>query len=98
MPLARFTTFGGPHIAAGSFADQILLALLGWMGPKMIERYLHVRAQAKKKAVNVFDVVSAEADSRHFHHSHPMAATAISNKPFGMMVGSEGLEPPTSCL
>jgi integrase len=43
------------RIAAGGATDQTLQALLGWMSPKMIERYSHVRAEAKRKAVRVFD-------------------------------------------
>lgn len=50
------------RIAAGGATDQTLQALLGWMSPKMIERYSHVRALAKKKAVSVFDVVGFETD------------------------------------
>jgi hypothetical protein len=50
-------------MAAGGATDQTLQALLGWMSPKMIERYSHVRAEAKRKAVSVFDVVVSEADS-----------------------------------
>jgi hypothetical protein len=42
-------------LAAGGATDQTLQALLGWMSPKMIERYSHVRAAAKRKAVSVFD-------------------------------------------
>jgi integrase len=51
------------RIAAGGATDQTLQALLGWMSPKMIERYSHVRADAKRKAVSVFDKVSFEPDS-----------------------------------
>jgi len=43
------------RIAAGGANDQTLQALLGWMSPKMIERYSHVRAEAKRRAVKVFD-------------------------------------------
>jgi hypothetical protein len=50
-------------MAAGGAADQTLQALLGWMSPQMIERYSHVRAEAKRKAVSVFDVVVPETDS-----------------------------------
>lgn len=50
------------RMAAGGATDQTLQALLGWMSPKMIERYSHVRAEAKRKAVSVFDVVSPETD------------------------------------
>jgi integrase len=48
------------RLAAGGATDQTLQALLGWMSPKMIERYSHVRAEAKRKAVSVFDVMPAE--------------------------------------
>jgi integrase len=51
------------RIAAGGATDQTLQALLGWMSPKMIERYSHVRAAAKRKAVSVFDEPEAKTDS-----------------------------------
>ncbi len=51
------------RIAAGGATDQTLQALLGWMSPKMIERYSHVRAEAKRKAVSVFDQVDSETES-----------------------------------
>ena len=51
------------RMAAGGATDQTLQALLGWMSPKMIERYSHVRAEAKRKAVRVFDAVSSETES-----------------------------------
>jgi integrase len=43
------------RLAAGGATDQTLQALLGWMSPAMIERYSHVRAEAKRRAVRVFD-------------------------------------------
>ena len=51
------------RMAAGGATDQTLQALLGWMSPKMIERYSHVRAEAKRKAVSVFDNASSETES-----------------------------------
>jgi integrase len=51
------------RIAAGGATDQTLQALLGWMSPKMIERYSHVRANAKRKAVSVFDVGTLVTES-----------------------------------
>ena len=51
------------RIAAGGATDQTLQALLGWMSPKMIERYSHVRAEAKRRAVAVFDLVTPIAKS-----------------------------------
>jgi len=50
------------RIAAGGATDQTLQALLGWMSPKMIEKYSHVRADAKRRAVAVFDVVSSDLE------------------------------------
>ena len=49
------------RIAAGSATDQTLQALFGWMSPKVIERYSHVRAEAKRRAVSVFDEVNSDA-------------------------------------
>ena len=54
------------RLAAGGATDQTLQALLGWMSPKMIEKYSHVRAEAKRKAVSVFDVASPETESPQF--------------------------------
>jgi integrase len=51
------------RMAAGGATDQTLQALLGWMSPKMIERYSHVRAEAKRKAVSVFDQANSAVDS-----------------------------------
>lgn len=51
------------RIAAGGATDQTLQALLGWMSTKMIGRYSHVRAEAKRRAVRVFDVVDPQGDS-----------------------------------
>jgi integrase len=51
------------QIAAGGATDQTLQALPGWMSPKMIEKYSHVRAEAKRRAVAVFDVVASDLES-----------------------------------
>lgn len=58
------------RIAAGGTTEQTLQALLGWMSPKMIERYSHVRAEAKRRAVAVFDVVNSDEGHPQIHHSH----------------------------
>lgn len=42
-------------VAAGGATESTLKAMYGWMSPKMIEHYSHVRAAAKKEAVTVFD-------------------------------------------
>jgi integrase len=57
------------RIAAGGATDQTLQALLGWMSPKMIERYSHVRAEAKRRAVRVFDEPSEPNGPPKNHHS-----------------------------
>ena len=51
------------RIAAGGATDQTLQSLLGWMSPKMIERYSHVRSEAKRRAVSVFDLPGPEKES-----------------------------------
>jgi integrase len=43
------------RIAAGGAMDGTLQAIAGWMSPKMIERYSHVRNQAKREAIAVLD-------------------------------------------
>jgi integrase len=42
-------------VAAGGATDGTLQAIFGWMSPAMIERYSHVRNEAKRKAVSVLD-------------------------------------------
>lgn len=39
------------RLAAGGALDTTLTSLLGWMSPKMLERYSHVRETAKRVAV-----------------------------------------------
>jgi integrase len=43
------------RVAAGGAMDGTIQAMAGWMSPKMIERYSHVRNEAKRAAVSVFD-------------------------------------------
>ncbi len=57
------------RLAAGGATDQTLQALLGWMSPKMIEKYSHVRAEAKRKAVRVFDEGQDREGPPTFHHN-----------------------------
>lgn len=59
------------RMAAGGATDQTLQALLGWMSPKMIERYSHVRAEAKRRAVRVFDEAPSETESPQFSPQSP---------------------------
>jgi integrase len=47
------------RIAAGGATDGTIQAIAGWMSPKMIERYSHVRNKAKRDAVAVLDVGQA---------------------------------------
>ena len=42
-------------VAAGGATDGTLQSIFGWMSPEMIERYSHVRNQAKRQAVAVLD-------------------------------------------
>jgi integrase len=57
------------RLAAGGATDQTLQALLGWMSPKMIEKYSHVRAEAKRKAVRVFDEPQDREGPPKNHHN-----------------------------
>jgi integrase len=41
------------RVAAGGATDGTIQAIAGWMSPKMIERYSHVRNEAKRAAVSV---------------------------------------------
>lgn len=43
------------RVAAGGATDGTLQEIFGWMSPEMIKTYSHVRNQAKRKAVRVFD-------------------------------------------
>lgn len=63
------------RLAAGGATDQTLQALLGWMSSKMIERYSHVRTEAKRKAVRVFDEPLDLEGPVDFHHSKPETET-----------------------
>jgi integrase len=46
------------RIAAGGATDGTIQSIAGWMSPKMIERYSHVRNAAKRQAVSVLDAVT----------------------------------------
>jgi integrase len=66
------------RIAAGGATDQTLQSLLGWMSPKMIDRYSHVRNEAKRKAVAVFDLMDSCTGSPQFP---PQLAATKTSKP-----------------
>jgi integrase len=53
------------RIAAGGATDGTLQALAGWLSPKMIERYSHIRSQAKRDAIAVLDVVNTVRHTGH---------------------------------
>jgi len=42
-------------LAEAQVADSTLMALTGHMSKRMLEHYSHVRNQAKREAVSVFD-------------------------------------------
>lgn len=46
------------RIAAGGATDGTIQSIAGWMSPKMIDRYSHVRNAAKRQAVSVLDAVT----------------------------------------
>ena len=41
------------RVAAGGATDGTIQAIAGWTSPKMIERYSHVRNEAKRAPVSV---------------------------------------------
>jgi integrase len=45
------------RLAASGVNDGTIQEIAGWMSPKMIKKYSHVRAAAMRKAVSVFDNV-----------------------------------------
>jgi integrase len=57
------------RVAAGGATDGTLQSIFGWMSPKMIERYSHVRNAAKRKAVSVLDKPQDREGPHSFHHS-----------------------------
>jgi integrase len=63
-------------IVAGGATDQTLQELFGWMSPKMIEKYSHVRAEAKRWAVAVFNVVDSNLESPQ----NPPQSAAVKNQ------------------
>jgi integrase len=46
------------RLAAGGVNDGTIQEIAGWMSPKMIKKYSHVRAEAMRRAVAVFDTVA----------------------------------------
>jgi hypothetical protein len=48
-------------------ADSTLTALSGWMSGKMLERYLHTRNEAKRRAVNLLFNQEIERGSPQNH-------------------------------
>jgi hypothetical protein len=66
------------HSPDGRATDQTLMALFGWMSPKMIERYSHVREEAKMRAVKVFDNPESLEGPPKNHHSEG----ASTDKPY----------------
>jgi integrase len=57
------------RLAEGQNSDGTIQALAGWMSPKMIERYSHVRAEAKRRAVLAFDEPKNRKGPTSFHHT-----------------------------
>jgi len=47
------------RLAASGVNDGTIQEIAGWMSPKMIKKYSHVRAAAMRKAVSVFDSVGS---------------------------------------
>ena len=56
-------------VAEGQASDGTIQALAGWMSPKMIERYSHVRNAAKIRAISVLDEPQDHRGPHNFPHS-----------------------------
>jgi integrase len=52
------------RIAAGGATDGTIQAIAGWMSPKMIKTYNHIRNEAMRKAVAVFDSVDTKSKTK----------------------------------
>jgi integrase len=57
------------RVAESQASDGTIQALAGWMSPKMIERYSHVRNEAKRKAVSILDEPQDREGPPNFHHN-----------------------------
>jgi integrase len=57
------------RIAEGQASDGTIQALAGWMSPKMIERYSHVRNEAKRNAIAILDNGQNQQGPHNFPHS-----------------------------
>jgi integrase len=57
------------RIAESQASDGTIQALAGWMSPKMIERYSHIRNEAKRTAVSIWDRPQNLQDPPNFPHS-----------------------------
>lgn len=57
------------RIAESQASDGTIQALAGWMSPKMIERYSHIRNEAKRTAISVWDKPQTLQSPPNFPHS-----------------------------
>lgn len=57
------------RVAEGQASDGTIQSLAGWMSPKMIERYSHIRNEAKRRAISVFDIDQNVESPHNFPHS-----------------------------
>ena len=62
------------RLAEAQVADSTLTALSGWMSRKMLERYSHVRNEAKRRAVELLAAPHIAGDSPQ-NPPHPRAST-----------------------
>jgi integrase len=56
------------RVAESQASDGTIQSLAGWMSPKMIERYSHVRNEAKRRAISVFDFDQNVQSPHNFPH------------------------------
>lgn len=56
-------------LAEGQASDETIQVLTGWMSSKMIERYSHIRTEAKRKTVSVLGEVENRRGTHKSRHS-----------------------------
>jgi hypothetical protein len=63
MPPPRSRHTFVSRLGEATVADSTLTALSGWMSRKMLERYLHTRNKAKRRAVDFLTNCEIDGDS-----------------------------------
>jgi integrase len=65
------------RVAESQASDGTIQALAGWMSPKMIERYSHIRNEAKRNAISILDRPQNRMGPHEIPHSDGAGIDAI---------------------